>query len=305
MALNMKKIKPNKIKQGDLIGIITPSGNIYSDKKQIQGGVAILEQEGYKILLGSCFNSKYERTSGIPLARAEEINSMFANKKVKAIFCSVGGDFANQIVDLIDYASIKRNPKILVGYSDINHILLSIYKKTGLINFYGPNISTISKISSNSIRHLFNLLNGEQIRFPKFSVIKEGKSEGLLIGGNLFVFNFMNKSKYNIDCKGKILFWEEIDDSVASVEYQLYQLQISGILDKLSGMIVGHISSPKHNLNYYKNIIKNITYNCNYPIIESNYFGHSIKRFYTLPLGINVSVDTEQNKFCLSESVVK
>ncbi|MFH1971745.1 MAG: LD-carboxypeptidase [Patescibacteria group bacterium] len=301
----MGKIKPKKIKIGDTIGVITPSGNIYRDKKQIQDGIKILEKEGFKILFGSCFNGKYKKTSGVPLARAKEINSMFENKKVKAIFCSEGGDTANQVVDLINYDLIKKNPKILVGYSDICHILLSIYKKTGLVSYYGPNISTLSKISSKSKKHLFNMLKGDQIIFPKYSVIKEGKSEGLLIGGNLFVFNFMNKSKYNIDCRGKILFWEEIDDSVASVEYQLYQLQISGILEQLSGMIVGHISKPKRKLIYYKNILMNLTKSYDYPIIELNYFGHDINKLYTLPLGVNAKIDTKGNKFCLSESVVK
>lgn len=302
----MKIIKPPKLVRGDTIGVIAPSRYIVEQKKQIDKSVDLLEKSGFRVIFGNNINKRYFQAAGIPQERAKDLNDMIANKKIKMIFCAYGGDSANQILNLIDYELIRSNPKIIIGDSDITNLILAITKKTGLITFHGPNLSKFFQMNSASRKFLLALITKQKNGLPKdFKVIKPGSASGKLLGGNLFVINSLAATDYNIDFKNAILFWEDIDEGLSTIEFQLNQLKLNGILDKISGMVIGHIVKVNKENRSVEDIIIELTKDLKFPIIKVDYFGHDVKEFYTLPNGIDVKLNTENNEFKLTESPVK
>lgn len=305
----MENIKLKKLQPGDLIGVVAPSRHIYGNSKNINKGINLLKKSGFKIKTADHFKAKQDMSAGNRHERAADINSMFADKNIKAIFCAMGGHTANQILDLLNYELIMKNPKPIIGFSDITHLIMAINAKTDIITFHGPNLNLMPLLSKSSIKQLKDLLQGKKNNFNYFSeckVIKPGKAEGKLLGGNLFVINNLNKTDFALNFEGAILFWEDIDEGLNSIEYQLYQLNISGILAKIKGMIIGHIHQQKeNNSKLLRKILMELTGKYHYPILKMDSFGHGVKKFITFPLGIKVKIDTERKFFGWEEKIFK
>lgn len=299
----MTLIKPQKIKTGDTIGIIAPSRKIEGFKKQIDDGVKILEQMGYSTKLSKNFNKEYYQSAGTVQDRIDDLHSMFSDPSIGAVFCALGGDSCNQLLSHIDYELIRNNPKIFIGFSDVTHLFLALNKKSSLMTFHGPSLKDLSKLTERSLLFLNKQLSDDGFigNFPPdLEVVKPGKVCGPLVGGNLFVLNALASSEYMPKIDDKILFWEEIDDNLSAVEFQLYQLRLTGVLEKISGMVVGHIDKPEHSKEKSRplsEILLDITHDYKFPIIKVDYFGHNVSDFYSLPIGATASIDTQKKLF--------
>ncbi len=302
-------MKAEKLKKGDEIGLIAPSRFTFGFKKELDEGKKILTDLGFKIIQGKNINKRIGNSAGAIEEKVDDLHEMLRRERVKAIFCALGGDSTNQILEHIDYKLFKKYPKIILGFSDITYLLLAIYKKTGLLTFHGPNLKDLSSYNKKTISFFINLLEysstNKKISYPNsMNIIKDGKAKGKLIGGNLFVINSLLKTKYCPDLKDAILFFEDIDESIASIEFQLYQLRLSGILNKIAGIVIGHIETnlKKSEL---KKIITQITYDLNIPIIKVDYFGHHSKNFLIFPIGAKILLDTKNKEFSLLDSPLK
>ncbi|MEM5805512.1 MAG: LD-carboxypeptidase [Candidatus Aenigmatarchaeota archaeon] len=127
----MTLIKPKRLNIGDTIGIISPSSSLPADIPfRFRRGVECLEKLGFRVKIGKYAVSKYGYMAGKPIERAMDINSMFKDANVKAIISSIGGYNSNQLLNLLKYKMIRKNPKIFMGYSDATSLLLTIFKKT-------------------------------------------------------------------------------------------------------------------------------------------------------------------------------
>lgn len=301
----MKIVNPAKIKSGDLIGVVSPSREIFDFRTEIEAGIEILKDFGFRIKLGKTIDKRYYLSAGKPSERAEDFEAMIADQKVKAIFCTLGGDATNQILDLINFELLKKNPKIIIGFSDITNLLLATLKKTSLVTIHGPNIKDLPSLTTKSKEFLFHFLttNNQPIYPNAMQVIRSGKARGTLIGGNLFVINSLLATRYCPDFTNAILFFEDIDESISSLDFQLYQLKLSGVLDRVSGIIIGKIVGRKKSSQSLEDIVLTLTSNKNYPIIKVDYFGHHIKNFYPMPIGINFLIDTKSKKIKVLESI--
>jgi len=305
-------LKPEKLKKSDTIGIIAPSRPIVNIKKDIDEGIKILEDLGFKIKLGNNLYKKSYYSSGSPKERASDLNSMFANKNVKAIMCATGGITSNQILDLIDYDLIKKNPKIFIGYSDITTLLLAINKKTGLVTFHGANLCDLKKLDKKARMFLFDVLMGEKKEYAlpdKIEIIKKGKAKGMLIGGNIHLSNSLLGTKYTPTYNKKIWFWEGVGDSPASLDQKLNQFKLSGHLKNISAMVIGNLSDCidkkyKEDNRPINEIILELTKEYNFPIIKVPYFGHDVSNFYTFPMGANSEINTKTREFKIIENPV-
>jgi len=305
-------LKPEKLKKGDTIGIIAPSRPIVNIKKDINEGIKILEDLGFKVKLGNNLYKKSYYSSGSVKERASDLNSMFANKNVKAIICATGGATSNQILDLIDYDLIKKNPKIFIGYSDITTLLLAINKKTGLVTFHGANFCDLKKLNKEARMFLFDILTGKKKEYvlpDKTEIIKEGKAKGILIGGNIHLSNFLLGTKYAPTYNKKIWFWEEVGESPASLDQKLNQFKLSGNLKNISAMVIGNLSDCidkkyKGDNRPINEIILELTKEYNFPIIKVPYFGHNVSNFYTFPIGATSEINTKTHEFKIIESPV-
>jgi muramoyltetrapeptide carboxypeptidase len=303
-------IKPERLKVGDTIGIIAPSRPI--NEKEILPCIKILETRGFKVKFGKNIYKKSYYSAGSTKERASDLNTMFKDKKVKAIMCATGGIVSNQLLDLIDYEIIKKNPKIFIGYSDITILLLAIHKKTGLITFHGPNLHSLKKLDKEAENFLFDLLMGKKSQYylpSEMEIIKKGKAKGKLLGGNLFLIDSLLGTKYTPTYNNKIWFWEEVGDSPASLDQKLNQFKLSGNLKNISAMVIGNLTDCidkkyKEDNRPINEIILELTKEYNFPIIKVPYFGHNVSNFYTFPIGIASEINTETNEFKMIESPV-
>jgi muramoyltetrapeptide carboxypeptidase len=302
-------IKPKKLVMGDTIGIIAPSRPIIHIKKEIDEGIKILKDRGFKVKLGKNLYKKSYYSAGSAKERASDLNAMFKDKQVKAIMCATGGITSNQLLDLIDYEAIKKNPKIFIGYSDITVLLLAIHKKTGLITFHGPNLHSLKKLDKKAENFLFNMLTGEsQYCYPsEMEIIKKGVAKGALVGGNIHLSNSLLGTKYSPTYNKKIWFWEDLGESPASLDQKLNQFKLSGNLKNISGMIIGNLldcidKKYKEDNRSINEIILELTKEYNFPIIKVPYFGHGISNFYTFPIGVTSEINTKTCEFKIIES---
>jgi len=303
-------IKPERLKIGDTIGIIAPSRPI--NEKEILPCIKILEARGFKVKLGKNLYKKSYYSAGSAKERASDLNTMFKDKKVKAIMCATGGIVSNQLLNLIDYETIKNNPKIFIGYSDITVLLLAMHKKTGIITFHGPNLHSLKKLTKEAEDFLFDLLMGKKSQYclpSEIEIIKKGKVKGKLLGGNLYLIDSLLETKYTPTYNKKIWFWEEVGDSPASLDQKLNQFKLSGNLKNISAMVIGNLADCidkkyKEDNRPIDEIVLELTKEYNFPIIKVPYFGHNVSNFYTFPIGVNSKINTETNEFRITESPV-
>ncbi|MCB0750647.1 MAG: LD-carboxypeptidase, partial [Ignavibacteriae bacterium] len=150
---SLQKIKPKRLKQGDTIGLVSPAS--YVTDAQLLESKTNLENLGFRVKYNERIKDKYGYLAGSDSARAEDLNSMFADKNIDAIMAVRGGYGCARMLDFIDYNLIKKNPKIIIGYSDITSLLYAIYSKTGLVCFHGPvGTSTFNDYSISNTKNI-------------------------------------------------------------------------------------------------------------------------------------------------------
>ena len=242
-------LSPKRLQKCDTIGIVSPSAAITEDiRSQLDEGAKILKELGFRVKYAkNALNIIDGYSAGTPEEKAEDINSMFADPEVDAIMCSQGGDNANSCLSLIDYELIKRNPKIFIGISDITVLLLSIYKKTGLVTFHGNDFlwgfgmkPTKYDIDEFKLRLMDGEI-GEINRNSEWNTIRKGRAEGILMGGNLKCMLKSAGTEFFPDFKDAILFVEAYEITSGMCDAHFHQLKQMGVFDKIKGVIVGYI----------------------------------------------------------------
>ena len=329
-------ILPKKIKKGDAIGIVStsyPYGTLL--KNRVERAIKNIESIGFKVIVGDSVFKKTGYTSGSAKERADDVNKMFANKNVRAIICLNGGSTTNQILPHIDYNLIKKNPKIIVGSSDLTSILLAINKKTGLVTFHGPMIipqfgefPNILQYSLDSFLDTLARGNDQRIVPSKewtdefldgtkgednrpremrpnnsYEFIKEGKAEGVLVGGNLRIITGLAGTRYFPDFKEAIFFWEDASVGIDEIDRNLTHLEMLDVFNKIKGMVVGRILALKEKDGVkISDLLKQKFSQYKFPIIIGADFGHT-DPVLTIPIGVNSAIDFFEKKWVIGKSV--
>ncbi|MCI9063994.1 MAG: LD-carboxypeptidase [Clostridia bacterium] len=306
-------IKPDRLKKGDTIGVCAPSQPIIGEKiAELENARKIVEQAGFKVKFSKNIYANTDEYGATAKERADDLNDMFRDKDVKMIWCAKGGENSNSLFDYIDYDMIKENPKIICGYSDITSITNIITKKTGLVTFSGTNFKTIATdetdYSYNEAikRFVQGSLELGNENEDEYLILKEGKAEGELIGGNLSTVTNLVCGKYNIDFSDKILFMEElgIESEPGMASRHLYYMKQNGVFDKIKGLWIGHYEHES-NIPLEKIVLDTIDDEYDFPIIKSNNFGHTETKT-VIPIGIKARIDTSKDiKIELVENCVE
>ncbi|HCC07255.1 MAG TPA: hypothetical protein DEP72_03685 [Clostridiales bacterium] len=289
-----------KLKKGDIIGIVSPSGSITKEIMiQFNEGVKFLKEQGFNIKYGKNIFKVDDYSAGTPEEKADDINEMFADKEVKAIICSQGGDNANSVLPLLDYELIKNNPKVFMGISDITVLLLGIYKKTGMITFHGNDIMwgfgwNPSKYDEDEFKKIIvEGQIGKIIKNGERKTVREGITEGSLVGGNIKCLMKLAGTDYFPEMKDSILFLEEHTTTPEECDYQFNQLKQMGVFEKIKGVVIGYIyglQAENENLIQMEEVLLNVTKEYTFPILKINDFGHCCPNT-TLPIGAKVRLD--------------
>ena len=301
---------PSRLNKGDTIGVCALCNPIIDDNvEELDRAIKIMTEKGFRIKLGKNIYSNTLGYAATPQEKAEDLNSMFSNPEIKAIWNAKGGFNSLPILDYLDFDMIKNNPKIFIGYSDTDTITNIIAEKTGLVTFCGTNFKTIATDETtfsieNSLNRLMNN-NLELANQYEYRVIKPGKCEGIIVGCNISILEQLTCGKYHIDFSDKILCLEDfgLESPPALVAQSLYYMKQNGVFDKIAGLWIGsyiHESNTK----LEKIVLDVIGTEYDFPIIQSDSFGH-IERKVTIPIGANARIDTDElEKIKLLQDVV-
>ncbi len=305
-------VKPNALKAGDTVAITSPAGAVW-DEKQVESFIDILKYLGFKVVLGKTLNEKFGYFAGTDELRANELTAFFEDKTIKAIFCMKGGWGCARILDKINYESIKNNPKIIIGFSDITSLLVAITTKTGLFTFHGP---VGNSGWNNYTKTVFTnvCMKGCTYTFPdipitedKLVTINKGIATGQLIGGNLTVLTGIIGSDYLPSFKNKILFLEEAKEEPYSIDRMLTQLKLCGILDIISGFVFGKcakcIAEEPLKAFTFNEVIHQHIKPLGIPAFYGTMIGH-IENKFTIPIGANATINADTGQITLLEAAV-
>lgn len=305
-------IIPSKIKKGDTIGVVAPSNPIIGENiDEIMKAKEIVEKDGFRVKFSKNLFSNTNVYSATAREKAEDINGMFKNKEVKMIWCAKGGNNSNSVFEYLDYKLIKNNPKIICGYSDITSLTNVITAKTGLVTFSGTNFKTIATDETDySYKEVMRRFVDGSLEFGQeksgYATIREGQSQGKLIGGNLSLTRGLVAGNYKMDFKDKILFLEELgyESGPELISNNLYFMKQNGVFDKIKGIWVGNYEHES-GISLEKILLDILEDKYNFPIIKSNNFGH-VETKTVIPIGIKVKIDTDRKtKIELLEKCVK
>lgn len=306
-------IKPRPLKYGDTVGVIAPSGPCYDDER-IELGKKTLENMGFKVKMGKNCYDRYGYLAGKDEIRAHDLNSMFSDKEIGGIICLRGGYGTSRILDKIDYETIKKNPKVYVGFSDITAIHIAINQICGLVTFHGPMVTSnmVENFDEFTKNSLLDCIMGKEdsrsLNNPKgeeIGCIYGGQTEGPLIGGNLSLLCATLGTSYEIDTRGKILFIEEVKEEPYKIDRMLTQLYLSGKLEDANGIILGDwneciAENPERSLTL-KQVFDDIIKPLKKPTIYNFKSGHC-KPMITLPMGVKVLMKADEGEIVLKES---
>ena len=299
-----------RIKKGDTIGVISPSSKIDEDDLEtINNSILLMESTGLKVKFAKNAFSKTLGYSATPMEKAEDIKEMFLDKDVKMIFCVSGGFNSNSVFDYLDYDIIKNNPKPLCGFSDSTSLTNVIYEKTGVITFNGPTFKALTSWATSYAYEEFvkrfidgNMQLGQDD--DQYITIREGKAEGILVGGNLSLVSEMVAGNYSIDFRDKILFIEEfcLETPPEGISNYLYHMKQNGVFDKIKGIWLGNYDGSVALERILLDVLEDKYI---FPIIKSNNFGHTEKKTI-IPVGGKSAIDTgKKRKIEITENFMR
>lgn len=314
MRLFRVRNKPLCLKKGDTIGIVAPAWSF--DHERFRRGVAKLKTLGFKVKYERSIFSRYWSMAGYDKERASQINRMFANKEIKAIFCAKAGYGSIRTIPYLNKEVIRRNPKIFIGYSDITILLSYLYSIGRMAVFHGPVVSgeIHDKMNSITLHYLLKAITDKSspgvMEFSTLKSLRRGKATGVLVGGNMSLLVNAIGTPYDIDTDHKILFLEDVGEDLETIDHYLMHFKLAGKLRKIKGIVFGRMlgcidrSGRKHNI---KKILGDILKDVKVPIIYGFPSGHRIpgEANVTIPLGVLVTLDTYQPALIFHESGVR
>ncbi len=305
------RVRPVGLKPGDTIMLVAPARGV--DMTQVRRVQVALERQGYRVLVPEAIDRHYGYLAGSDAERAAELMAAFRDPEVAAIFPFTGGYGTTRILDRLDYGEIQRNPKILIGFSDITGLHLALAAKTRLVTFHSPNPDggwgREAGMDLFAEHWLWRCLtsapnvSGEGFAYawPEgqagMGVVRPGTAAGELIGGNLSLIAALMGTPYEIETAGKVLFMEDVHEAPYRIDRYLSQLKLAGKLKSPAAVILGQFTDADADAEdatwTMQQVFQDYFGDASYPVISNFPAGH-VPRNATLPLGVPVEVDTSR-----------
>ncbi|GGX74166.1 S66 peptidase family protein [Pseudoduganella dura] len=320
----MQLIKPPRLLPGDTIGLVTPAGQV--SKAAIDKAIANTEALGFQVKLGRHLEEVHGNYAGPWQHRLDDLHGMFGDPDVKAIWTIRGGSGAMQLLPHLDYALMRRHPKILVGYSDITALHVAIHRHAGLVTFHGPvGMSTLSDYSTG---HLLDVLMRPEDEYTipmaldnsrkafdepghehyALRTVVPGVATGRLTGGNLALVSALAGTPYAADIRDALLFLEEVNEEPYRVDRMLMQLNLNQPFRAAAGIMLGIFegcgpAGDGPSLTLDETTDQHLR-PLAIPAVTGWSFGH-IRHQFTLPMGIRARMDTRRQTLTLLEPAVR
>jgi len=243
----MKLIIPPKLKKGNTIAIVATARKI--NVSEYSAAIEVFESWGLHVVVAENVSGEYHQFAGTDSERVAGIQKYINDSGIQAIVCVRGGYGTLRIIDQIDFSSLEKKPKWICGYSDVTVIHNHMLAKHGISSLHSTMPVNMKTNSAEAIESLRKILFGEKTEYKiNFHHLnRTGTAEGILCGGNLSLIYALNGSDSMPDMSGKILFLEDLDEYLYHFDRMMMNLKRSGILKKISGLIIGGLTGMKDN----------------------------------------------------------
>ena len=301
----MIKIPPY-LKPGDTIGIVCPAG--YMPAEKAAAAIETLKEWGFRVLVGKTLGNQYNYFSGSDQERLADLQQMMDDDTVNAILCARGGYGMGRIIDKISFKKFRRNPKWIIGFSDITVLQSHLLTNYRIASLHAPMAAAFNDGENKNvfIQSLHDALLGRQAIYTcqgnPFN--QKGKCSGMLVGGNLSLLAHLIGTSSDIVTKGAILFIEDVGEYIYNVDRMLYQLKRCGRFDDLAGLIIGKFTDMKDTTIPFgqttEEVIRDVVSECNYPICFGFPVSHE-KENYALKIGVKYELTVSATSVQLEE----
>ena len=316
----MPLLRPRRLAPGQTIGMVAPSA-APNEPERIRFAIDTIESLGFKVKPGAHLYDREGYLAGSDAARAADLNAMFADDGVDAIWCVRGGYGASRILPALDYALMQRKPKALIGYSDITALHVAIHRHAGLVTFHGPvAFRAFTPYSLGELKRVlwtgetpvrlggpppFERAEGRVDWENRVATLVPGRARGRLLGGNLCLMSHLCGTPYFPDLRGAILFLEDVEEAYYRIDRMLTQLWLSGALAGVAGVAFGKFTNCNSSPFFLQNrtlddILAERCRALGVPAVSGIMVGH-IEDQTTLPVGCLAELDADAGTLTLLE----
>ena len=321
-SLQSGAVKPARLKAGDTVGLVAPA-NATFNTVELDVARESLEALGLKVRVGGHLRDRHGYLAGEDRDRAADINAFFKDRDVAAVLPIRGGWGSARLLPYLDYDAIRRNPKVVVGYSDVTALLTAVHARGGFVTFHGPN--GMGRWDAYSVDYFRRVLfGGEAVTFantPKTTdnnvltptqfrirTIRRGTARGRLLGGNLSVLAGIVGSPYLPSFDGAILFLEDVGEAIYRMDRMLTTLKLAGILNRVRGFVFGTCSECDPGEGYgaltFEELWADHIAPLNIPAWSGAMIGHGMPQ-WTVPIGAEVEIDATAGSIRMLEPAVR
>ena len=319
-------LRPRALRPGDTVAVAALSGGMDDvDGPALTTGVEAIRQMGFNVHISPLVEAgrHWWWSAARPPEIADELNRLLRDPEIRAIFSISGGRTAMSYLDLIDYEAVRRDPKPLIGFSDIDVLHLALHSQTGLVSIHGDLVlAGFANRDEASDEHrqalheayLRVLTNADAPgilpAIGQWESWRSGHAEGRLIGGLLNRLILVQATPYALDADrfdGAILFWEELSTSFAAIWNGLHALRYAGVLDRIAGMVVGtavDVSPTEGGPETLRDIVLDVLGDRDIPVLGNVDIGHNPPNI-PLPLGVRAELDADAVTISLLEPAVR
>ncbi len=289
-------IKPPALRPGDTIGIMAPSSRV--DREAIEQACHWLDNYGFALEIHPQTFAEHYQSAGTHQEKLAAFHGLWNNPKVRLIMSARGGNRSGALLPLLDYPLLSRRSKLLIGYSDMTALLSGIQRRTGLVTFHGPALNSFT--NGTEEKHLelaFQVMAGMETELPMWGtqIMRPGKADGRLIGGNLSLICSLMGTRWEPDFKDAILFLEDAGDQLSRYDRMLLQLRNAGVFERVNGVMFGDFSMADDKgavpFGYHLDeILNDALGNAKIPVVTHAPFGHGVN-LVTFPVGVMARLD--------------
>ncbi|MGH9422507.1 MAG: S66 peptidase family protein [Thermoanaerobaculia bacterium] len=286
-------IKP--LTRGSRVALVAPSGTL-TNRSQVKQAERNAKSLGWIPVVGTNINATHGYLAGTDQERLADLNTAIRDDSIDGIWCVRGGYGAMRLLDKIDYAGLRDNPRPLIGFSDITALHAAIQRECGINSFHGPTArGKLSDFSRNSLIAAVTNHNDPCGIAENGRIIREGKARGRLAGGNLALITALQGTPYSVDFDGAILVIEDIGEAVYRIDRMLRQLLLGGSLQKCAALVAGDFKAPTGDKTFDPRAVDELLAEAadiaGIPCLAGAPFGH-IADQWTIPIGASAQVDT-------------
>jgi len=287
---------PPPLAPGARVALVAPAGPLGA-KGDLKRAVENAHSFGWEVSVGDHVQSRKGYLAGSDTERLADLNTAIQSDRVDAIWCIRGGYGVMRLLERIDYETLRRRPKALLGYSDVTALHSALITQCELVSFHAPTArSRLTDFARDSLCRA--VVDGADPcgPAPRARTLYPGRARGRLVGGNLSLLAALTGTAYAADLDGAILVLEDVNEDVYRIDRMLTQLRLSGMLPKCSGIVFGAFTDmpgePGENVRALDALFDEIARDLRVPAFASAPIGH-IDDQWTVPLGAMAELDAD------------